>query len=98
MAGVPAVSLESNLARLIKQGHKVAICEQLSDPATSKGLVERGVVRVVTPGTVIEAALLDNQANNYLAAGVSRRRPGRFGLCRRHHRRVRPVPDDGRPC
>ena len=68
MAGVPAVSLESNLARLIKQGHKVAICEQLSDPATSKGLVERGVVRVVTPGTVIEAALLDNQANNYLAA------------------------------
>ena len=68
MAGVPAVSLESNLARLIKQGHKVAICEQLSDPATSRGLVERGVVRVVTPGTVIEAALLDNQANNYLAA------------------------------
>ena len=68
MAGVPAVSLETNLARLIKQGHKVAICEQLSDPATSKGLVERGVVRVVTPGTVIEAALLDNQANNYLAA------------------------------
>ena len=68
MAGVPAVSLEANLARLIKQGHKVAICEQLSDPATSKGLVERGVVRVVTPGTVIEAALLDNQANNYLAA------------------------------
>ena len=68
MAGVPAVSLDSNLARLIKQGHKVAICEQLSDPATSKGLVERGVVRVVTPGTVLEAALLDNQANNYLAA------------------------------
>ena len=68
MAGVPAVSLESNLARLIKQGHKVAICEQLSDPATSKGLVERGVVRVVTPGTIIEAALLNNQANNYLAA------------------------------
>ena len=68
LAGVPAVSLESNLARLIKQGHKVAICEQLSDPATSKGLVERGVVRVVTPGTVLEAALLDNQANNYLAA------------------------------
>ena len=68
MAGVPAVSLETNLARLIKQGHKVAICEQLSDPATSKGLVERGVVRVVTPGTVIESALLDNQANNYLAA------------------------------
>ena len=68
MAGVPAVSLETNLARLIKQGHKVAICEQLSDPARSKGLVERGVVRVVTPGTVLEAALLDHRANNYLAA------------------------------
>ena len=68
LAGVPAVSLDANLARLIKQGYKVAICEQLSDPATSKGLVERGVVRVVTPGTVLEAALLDNRANNYLAA------------------------------
>ena len=68
MAGVPAVSLDTNLARLIKQGHKVAICEQLSDPALSKGLVERGVVRVVTPGTVLEAALLDHKANNYLAA------------------------------
>ena len=68
MAGVPAVSLETNLARLIKQGHKVAICEQLSDPARSRGLVERGVVRVVTPGTVLEAALLDHRANNYLAA------------------------------
>ena len=71
MAGVPAVSLDANLARLIKQGYKVAICEQLSDPATSKGLVERGVVRVVTPGTVLEAALLDNRANNYLAAVYS---------------------------
>ena len=68
MAGVPAVSLDANLSRLIKQGHKVAICEQLSDPALSKGLVERGVVRVVTPGTVLEAALLDHKANNYLAA------------------------------
>ena len=68
MAGVPAVSLEANLARLIRQGHKVAICEQLSDPALSKGLVERGVVRVVTPGTVLESSLLDQDSNNYLAA------------------------------
>ena len=68
MAGVPAVSLETNLSRLIRQGHKVAICEQLSDPALSKGIVERGVVRVVTPGTVLESALLDQGANNYLAA------------------------------
>ena len=71
MAGVPAVSLEANLSRLIRQGYKVAICEQLSDPALSKGLVERGVVRVVTPGTVLESALLDQRANNYLAAVCS---------------------------
>lgn len=68
MAGVPAVSLEANLSRLVRSGHKVAICEQLSDPALSKGIVERGVVRVVTPGTVLESALLDQGANNYLAA------------------------------
>ena len=70
MAGVPAHSLEPYLARLIKKGHKVAICEQLTDPATSRGLVERDVVRVVTPGTVFEASLLDEDANNYLAAVV----------------------------
>ena len=70
MAGVPAHALESYLARLIKKGHKVAICEQLTDPALSKGLVERDVVRVVTPGTVLETALLEQKANNYLAAVV----------------------------
>ena len=70
MAGVPAHSLESYLARLIKKGHKVAICEQLTDPATSRGLVERDVVRVVTPGTVLESALLEQNSNNYLAAVV----------------------------
>ena len=70
MAGVPAHSLETYLARLIKAGHKVAICEQLSDPSLSKGLVDRDVVRIVTPGTVLESALLDHKANNYLAAVV----------------------------
>ena len=78
MAGVPAHSLETYLARLIKKGHKVAICEQLSDPATSKGLVDRDVVRVVTPGTVLESSLLDQKSNNYLAA-VSEA-DGRAGL------------------
>ena len=68
LAGVPAHSLDSYLARLIKKGHKVAICEQTSDPATSKGLVDRDVVRIVTPGTVLETALLDQKTNNYLAA------------------------------
>lgn len=70
MAGVPAHSLEPYLARLIKKGHKVAICEQLTDPAKSKGLVERDVVRVVTPGTVLESSLLEQDANNYLASVV----------------------------
>ena len=70
MAGVPAHALDSYLARLIQRGYRVAICEQISDPATSKGLVERDVVRLVTPGTVLESALLDQKANNYLAAVV----------------------------
>ena len=68
MAGVPAHSVDSYLARLVKKGHQVAVCEQLSDPATSKGLVDRDVVRVVTPGTVFEDSLLDQRTNNYLAA------------------------------
>ena len=78
LAGVPAHSLDSYLARLIKKGYKVAICEQISDPATSKGLVDRDVVRIVTPGTVLESALLDQKVNNYLAA-VSES-DGRVGL------------------
>lgn len=68
LAGVPVHALNTYLSRLIKKGHKVAICEQTSDPATSKGLVDRDVVRVVTPGTILESALLDQKTNNYLAA------------------------------
>ena len=78
MAGVPAHSVNSYLARLVRKGYQVAICEQLSDPATSKGLVDRGVVRVVTPGTVFEDSLLDQRANNYLAAVTVR--GGQAGL------------------
>ena len=70
LAGIPYHALEPYLARLIKKGYKVAICEQVSDPATSRGLVDREVVRVVTPGTVIEDSLLDQKANNYLASVV----------------------------
>ena len=70
LAGIPYHSLEASLARLIRKGYKVAICEQVSDPATSKGIVDREVVRVVTPGTIIEDALLEQKANNYLAALV----------------------------
>ena len=70
LAGIPYHALDNYLARLVKKGYKVAICEQTSDPATSRGLVDREVVRVVTPGTVFEDSLLQQKANNYLASVV----------------------------
>jgi DNA mismatch repair protein MutS len=70
MAGVPAVSVETYLARLVRRGESVAICEQIGDPAKSKGPVERQVVRVVTPGTLVEDALLDRTRESLLAALV----------------------------
>src|SRR5262249_30483877 len=71
MAGVPYHALDSHLARLVRKGYRVAVCEQLSDPRTSKGLVERDVTRIVTPGTVVEPAMLDEKRNNYLVALVA---------------------------
>lgn len=71
LAGIPYHSVELHLAKLVARGYKVAICEQIGDPATSRGLVERDVVRVVTPGTVVEPSMLDSRSNNYLAAVVS---------------------------
>jgi DNA mismatch repair protein MutS len=75
LAGVPYHSLERHLATLIGRGHRVAICEQLSATPVKgeagRGLIERDVVRVVTPGTVIEPGLLQSKANNYLAAYIS---------------------------
>ncbi|MGA2286005.1 MAG: DNA mismatch repair protein MutS [Dehalococcoidia bacterium] len=68
LAGIPYHALDGYLARLIGKGYKVAVCEQMGDPAAAKGLVDRQVVRVVTPGTVIEGHLLDERANNYLVA------------------------------
>ncbi len=68
MCGVPYHSCEGYLARLIQKGYKVAICEQVEDPATTKGLVKRDIVRIVTPGTVIEQQLLEEGKNNFLAA------------------------------
>ena len=67
MCGVPYHSVDSYISRLIEKGYKVAVCEQLTDPALAKGLVERDVVRVFTPGTVIEGSMLDESRNNYLA-------------------------------
>ncbi len=68
MAGVPVVSLEQYLARLVRLGESVAICEQVGDPATSRGPVERKVVRVVTPGTLTDLPLLDAKSDAALAA------------------------------
>lgn len=68
MAGVPVVSVEQYLARLVKLGESVAICEQIGDPATSKGPVERKVVRIVTPGTLTDTSLLSAKADAALAA------------------------------
>jgi len=68
MAGIPFHALDSYLARLVGRGYKVAICEQLTPPG--RGLIQRDVVRVVTPGTVVEPNLLQGKANNYLAAVV----------------------------
>ena len=66
MCGVPFHSAETYINRLIEKGYKVAICEQMEDPATAKGLVKRDVIRVVTPGTVIEQSMLDERKNSYL--------------------------------
>jgi DNA mismatch repair protein MutS len=67
MAGVPYHAAETYLAKLVKMGESIVICEQLGDPATSKGPVERGVTRIITPGTVSDEALLDEQRDNILA-------------------------------
>lgn len=66
MCGIPYHSSDAYIARLIAKGYKVAICEQMEDPATAKGLVERGIIRVVTPGTVIDSACLDEKSGNFL--------------------------------
>ena len=68
MAGVPAHAVENYLARLVRLGESVAICEQVGDPKTSKGPVAREVVRVITPGTLTDEALLEQRRANFLAA------------------------------
>ncbi|MBC3767688.1 DNA mismatch repair protein MutS [Neptunicella marina] len=78
MAGVPYHAVDNYLAKLVKLGQSVAICEQIGDPATSKGPVERKVVRIVTPGTITEESLLDDKQDNVLAAVVSHK--GQFGF------------------
>jgi DNA mismatch repair protein MutS len=66
MCGIPYHASDAYIARLIAKGYKVAICEQMEDPALAKGLVKRDIIRVVTPGTVIDAACLEDKTGNYL--------------------------------
>ncbi len=87
LAGIPYHALDNYLARLIGKGYKVAICEQMTPPG--KGLVERDVIRVVTPGTVVEPGLLADKNNNYLVSLViDGEEVGHF-LCGYNHRRIR---------
>ena len=78
MCGVPYHSVNTYITKLIDKGYKVAICEQLTDPALAQGLVERDVIRVITPGTVIEETMLNERTNNYIASVFSKN--GTFGL------------------
>ena len=106
MCGVPYHAAETYINRLIERGHKVAICEQVEDPKKAKGLVKREVVRIVTPGTTLDAAALDetnprhggqpellSQANPLrLHLDRHRHRPQRLGHGRRRHRNGRQRP------
>ncbi|WP_199614740.1 DNA mismatch repair protein MutS [Paenibacillus alkalitolerans] len=81
MCGIPYHSAESYINRLIEKGYKVAICEQVETPAEAKGVVRREIVRVVTPGTVMEGKALPEKANNYIAAVAERRGSLALAVC-----------------
>ena len=78
MCGVPYHSVDAYIARLVQKGYKVAICEQMEDPALAKGLVERDITRIITPGTVTESCMLEERKNNYMGCVFGQ--SGRFGL------------------
>lgn len=80
MCGVPFHSCDAYISRLVKKGYKIAICEQMEDPATAKGLVRREVIRVITPGTVIESNMLDEDCNNFIGC-IYIAENERTGLC-----------------
>ena len=81
MCGVPFHAVEVYVQKLIEKGYKVAICEQMSDPALSKGLVEREVIRIITPGTVIESNMLEEKRANYIASVCLRRNQAGCAFC-----------------
>ncbi|MDD3013780.1 MAG: DNA mismatch repair protein MutS [Candidatus Gastranaerophilales bacterium] len=80
MAGVPAKAADNYISKLLKKGHKVAVCEQMEDPSVAKGLVDRQVVKTITAGTITECDLLESTENNYLAAIVKSSKDNYFGL------------------
>ena len=79
MCGVPFHSAENYIARLVSKGYKVAICEQTEDPSQAKGIVKRDIIRVITPGTVMESSMLDESVNNYICTAYSS--ANAIGLC-----------------
>ena len=81
MCGVPYHACDTYVRRLIEKGYKVAICEQMSDPATTKGLVERSVTRVITPGTVIETSMLEEKKSNYIASVCLKKNQAGVAFC-----------------
>ena len=81
LAGIPAKAVDSYLQKLIEKNYKVAICEQLEDPSTAKGLVKRGITRIVTTGTITESELLQKDKNNYICAIVEDKKTNIFGFC-----------------
>jgi len=80
LAGIPYHAIDNYLPLLIKKGYKVAICEQLEDPKKAKGVVKRGVVRVVTPGTAIDSSIITDAGNNYLMGLCGNTDAGVFGV------------------
>ena len=78
MCGVPHHAVDIYIPKLIENGYKVAICEQLEDPSVAKGIVKRDVVRVITPGTIIDQNMLDEKSNNYLCCTYIDKG---FGMC-----------------
>ena len=81
MCGIPYHSCEAYIARLVSKGYKVAMCDQMENPATAKGLVKREVVRVITPGTVMEESMLDEAKNNYICSLVISESKEEIGVC-----------------
>lgn len=81
MCGIPYHSCESYIARLVEKGYKVAMCDQIENPASAKGLVKREVVRVITPGTVTDESMLDASRNNYICSVLLNENQKNIGLC-----------------